>query len=246
MAAVRALPGDQPPLLKVESVSRAFGGIQAVNRCSLRVARGSITGLIGPNGSGKTTLFNIITGMERTDEGAVYFRDRPITGLKAHEIVRSGLARTFQITRLFPKLTVEENLRLGGLHRGPIGRTDERLETLLRLTDLSGLRDEYAENLSYGQQKLVEFCRSLVGEPEMFLLDEPFAGINRVMAGKLISLIRSLQAKGTTFFLIDHEMKLVMELCDWVYVMDFGQVISQGTPGEVRRDRRVLEAYFGR
>jgi ABC-type branched-subunit amino acid transport system ATPase component len=237
---------ERPVVLSVEAISKAFGGIQAVSRCSLGVVEGSVTGLIGPNGSGKTTLFNILTGMERPDAGHARFRDRRITGLAPHEIVRLGLARTFQITRVFPKLTVLENLRLGTLHRARADRRDARIDELLGLVDLWAHRDEYADALSYGQQKLVEFCRVLLGEPQLILLDEPFAGVNRVMATKLITLIHKLKAGGGTVFLIDHEMKLVMELCEHVYVMDFGQVIAEGSPDVVRRDPRVLEAYFGR
>ncbi len=243
---VQARPDDGPTVLRVEGVSKAFGGIQAVAGCSLAVHDGSVTGLIGPNGSGKTTLFNILTGMERPDAGDVRFRERRISGLSPHEIVWLGLARTFQLTRIFARLTVLENFRMGTLHLARGDRRDERIEELLRLVDLWSLRDEYADALSYGQQKLVEFCRVLLGNPRMILLDEPFAGVNRVMAAKLIMLIRKLQADGGTILLIDHEMKLVMELCERVYVMDFGQVIAQGTPDAVRRDPRVLKAYFGR
>jgi ABC-type branched-subunit amino acid transport system ATPase component len=233
-------------VLLVEGVSKSFGGVQAVGNCHMTVAERSITGLIGPNGSGKTTLFNVITGMAQANAGATYFRGRNILGLKPHQILRLGMSRTFQITRVFRKMTVMENLRVAS----PPGKStaDERArpEELLRLFNLWELRDSFAEDLSYGQQKLLEFARALMPEPVLVMLDEPFAGINRVMAQKLVDLIRQFQARGTTFFLIDHEMKLVMKICDWIYVMDFGEVIAQGKPDAVRNDPRVLEAYFGR
>ena len=233
-------------VLLVEGVSKSFGGVRAVDNCHMTVAERSITGLIGPNGSGKTTLFNVVTGMAQANAGATYFRGRNILGLKPHQILRLGMSRTFQITRVFRKMTVMENLRVA---RAPGKATsDERArpEELLRLFNLWELRDSFAEDLSYGQQKLLEFARALMPEPAMVMLDEPFAGVNRVMAQKLVDLIRQFQARGTTFFLIDHEMKIVMEICDWIYVMDFGEVIAQGKPDAVRNDPRVLEAYFGR
>ena len=243
---------DAPPsatanghVLRVEGVSKSFGGVQAVGNCNMTVAERSITGLIGPNGSGKTTLFNVITGMAQANAGATYFRGRNILGLKPHEIFRLGMSRTFQITRVFRKLTVIENLRVAA----PPGKStaDVRAwaEELLQRFSLWELRDQYAEDMSYGQQKLLEFARALVPQPAMVMLDEPFAGVNRVMAQKLVDLIRKFQAAGTTFFLIDHEMKIVMEICDWIYVMDFGQVIAQGKPDTIRNDPRVLDAYFG-
>ena len=265
-----ASPGANGSVLRVEGVSKSFGGVRAVADCHVTVAERSITGLIGPNGSGKTTLFNVITGMAPADAGATYFRGRNILGLKPHEIFRLGMSRTFQITRVFRKMTVMENLRVAT----PPGKSTTTVrawaEELLKLFDLWELRDrfaedtsygqqkllefagltafagEYAANLSYGQQKLLEFVRALVPDPDLILLDEPFAGVNRVMAQKLVELIRRFQARGTTFFLIDHEMKIVMEICDWIYVMDFGRVIAQGGPDVVRSDPRVLEAYFGR
>jgi ABC-type branched-subunit amino acid transport system ATPase component len=227
-------------------VSKSFGGVRAVADCHLTVAERSITGLIGPNGSGKTTLFNVITGMAAADAGATYFRGRNVLGLKPHEIFRLGVSRTFQLTRVFRKMTVMENLRVAT----PPGKSPAAVrawaEELLKLFNLWELRDRFAEDTSYGQQKLLEFARALVPEPAMVILDEPFAGVNRVMAQTLVELIRRFQARGTTFFLIDHEMKIVMEICDWIYVMDFGRVIAQGKPDVVRSDPRVLEAYFGR
>jgi ABC-type branched-subunit amino acid transport system ATPase component len=239
-------PQANGSVLRVEGVSKSFGGVRAVGKCHMTVAERSITGLIGPNGSGKTTLFNVITGMMQADAGATYFRGRNILGLKPHEIFRLGMSRTFQITRVFRKMTVMENLRVAT----PPGKSTTAVrawaDELLKLFDLWELRDSFAEDTSYGQQKLLEFARALVPEPAMVMLDEPFAGVNRVMAQKLVDLIRRFQARGTAFFLIDHEMKIVMEICDLIYVMDFGRVIAEGKPDAVRNDPRVLEAYFGR
>ena len=233
-------------VLRVEGVCKSFGGVQAVNKCNMTVAERSVTGLIGPNGSGKTTLFNLITCMAQADSGAAYFRDKNILGLKPHQVFRLGMSRTFQITRVFRKMTVMENLRVATPPGKSTADVRARAEELLKLFNLWELRDSFAEDTSYGQQKLLEFARALMPEPAMVMLDEPFAGVNRVMAQKLVDLIRKFQARGTTFFLIDHEMKIVMEICDWIYVMDFGEVIAQGKPDTVRNDPRVMEAYFGR
>jgi branched-chain amino acid transport system ATP-binding protein len=234
------------PILRVENISKLFGGVHAVERCSLEVGRGSITGLIGPNGSGKTTRFNVLTGMTRSDDGTTYFLNRKINGLKPHAILNLGMSRTFQITRVFKKMTVMENLRVAttcGAGGEDILERAEKLRTLFNLWDL---HDRYAEDLSYGQQKLLEFARALTPNPVMVMLDEPFAGVNRVMACKLVELIQRFQSQGTTFFLIDHEMKIVMDICEWIYVMDFGEVIAKGRPQVIREDPKVLEAYFGR
>jgi ABC-type branched-subunit amino acid transport system ATPase component len=239
-------PHPDGSVLVVEGVSKSFGGVQAVANCHMAVAGRSITGLIGPNGSGKTTLFNVITGMARANAGAAYFRGRNILGLRPHQILRLGMSRTFQITRVFGKMTVLENLRVASPPRKSTPEERARPEELLRLFNLWEHRDSFAEDLSYGQQKLLEFARALMPQPAMVMLDEPFAGVNRVMAQTLVDLIRQFQARGATFFLIDHEMKIVMDICDWIYVMDFGEVIAQGKPEAIRNDPRVLEAYFGR
>lgn len=238
--------GDPDIALRGENVSKAFGGLQAVNRCSLEVRSLSISGLIGPNGSGKSTLFNIVTGVIPPDSGEVFLRGQKITRLSPHVIVRKGIARTFQITRLFSKMTALENILVAAPRDGHKERARLQAEELLRLLELWYLRDEYAENLSYGQQKLLELGRALIRRPAMMLLDEPFAGINRIMAAKLVDLIRELRSRGTTFFIIDHEMKIIMDLCDEIFVMDSGELIAQGRPEKIQEDPRVLEAYFGR
>jgi branched-chain amino acid transport system ATP-binding protein len=242
----RSVDDGSDPILWVDNISKLFGGVHAVERCSMKIERGSITGLIGPNGSGKTTLFNVLTGMTQSDDGAAYFLNRKINGLKPHAIFNLGMSRTFQITRVFKKMTVMENLRVAAPHGASREDIVERAEELLRLFNLWDLHDSYAEDLSYGQQKLLEFARALMPDPVMVMLDEPFAGVNRVMAGTLVDLIHQFQSQGTTFFLIDHEMKIVMDVCEWIYVMDFGEVIAKGRSQLIRENPKVLEAYFGR
>jgi branched-chain amino acid transport system ATP-binding protein len=232
--------------LEVENVTKLFGGVTAVDGCTLTVARNSITGLIGPNGSGKTTLFNIVAGMLPAQQGRVHFRGHNILGLKPHVIFRMGMSRTFQITRLFPKMTVLENLRVIPARSGEEVKQRRDAEEFLKLFNLWELHDRYAEDLSYGQMKLLELARALISNPYLVMLDEPFAGVNRVLAVTLVELIRRFQAQGTTFFLIDHEMKIVLDICERIYVMDSGEIITQGPPDKVRQDPRVLDAYFGR
>ncbi len=216
----------------------------AVNDVSLTLERGRIYGLIGPNGSGKTTLFNCITGLEVRDAGQVVFHGERIDGLKPHRIALRGIGRTFQVIRVFPELTALENLLV--VTRGNRREATERALELLRFVRLEQLGDEYAGNLSYGQQKLVEFVRVLMREPALILLDEPAAGVNRTLLNDLLEAVRQLRDRGTTVLLVEHDMKMVMELCETVFVMDHGEKIAEGPPGVIQTDERVIEAYFGR
>jgi branched-chain amino acid transport system ATP-binding protein len=231
-------------ILQVRNLVKRFGGVTAVNRVSLSLEAGKIYGLIGPNGSGKTTLFNCITGIEACDSGAVGFKGRRIDGLKPHQIFHRGIGRTFQIIRVFPELTALENLLV--VTTGDFGPARKRAEELLRFVKLEGLADEYAGNLSYGQQKLVEFIRVLMTDPELILLDEPAAGVNRTLLNELLEAVKALRDRGKTIFLVEHDMKVVMGLCETVFVLDHGEKLAEGPPGVIQADERVIEAYFGR
>jgi ABC-type branched-subunit amino acid transport system ATPase component len=231
-------------ILEVRDVTKRFGGVTAVNRCSLALAPGKIYGLIGPNGSGKTTLFNCITGLDPRDAGEIRFKGERIDGLKPHQVARRGIGRTFQIIRVFPELTALENLLV--VTRGPFETARRRAEELLRFVTLDRLGNEYAGNLSYGQQKLLEFIRVLMTDPELILLDEPAAGVNRTLLNELLAAIAQLRDGGKTILIVEHDMKVVMGLCEVVFVLDYGEKIAEGPPGVIQTDERVIEAYFGR
>jgi ABC-type branched-subunit amino acid transport system ATPase component len=232
------------PILMVDRVVKRFGGVTAVAGVSLSLEAGRIYGLIGPNGSGKTTLFNCITGVDPTDEGRIRFKGRRIDGLKPHQIFHLGIGRTFQVIRVFPELTALENLVVVSM--GDYAHARARAEELLGFVKLERLANEYAGNLSYGQQKLVEFVRVLMTDPELVLLDEPAAGVNRTLLNELLAAVRTLRDRGKTVLLVEHDMKVVMGLCETVFVLDHGEKLTEGPPGVIQTDERVIEAYFGR
>ena len=252
--------------LRVEGVAKAFGGVQALSGCSLDVAEGSIAGLIGPNGSGKTTLFNVITGYERVDAGEVYRGDRRITNLPPQRVFAQGIGRTFQLTRIFPRLTVLENMLVASQHgasqhgasqhgagrgwRSPLARAGgpadrRRAMELLEFTGIEGHAAALADTLSYGQRKLLELAYVLVADPAVVLLDEPAGGVNPSLIQHLAARIRELNAAGRTFLIVEHNMDFVMGLCDRITVLDYGTVVAAGPPAIVREDPRVLDAYLG-
>ncbi|WP_372611106.1 ABC transporter ATP-binding protein [Halomonas sp.] len=255
--------GDQgDTLLSVRDLSKRFGGLQAINRASFDVARGTITGLIGPNGAGKTTLFGAITGFHRPDSGRVILKGHDITGLEPHAIFAHKLCRTFQIPREHQSMTVLENLMLvppqqigerfwnAWLRPSAVRAQEKQIHDqaleVMEFVSLAHLKDEYAGNLSGGQKKLLELARTLMAEPDIVLLDEPAAGVNRTLMKKLAQNIEYLRReRGITFLLIEHDMDLVMSLCDPVIVMSEGTKLMQGPPDAVRTDKRVLEAYLG-
>jgi ABC-type branched-subunit amino acid transport system ATPase component len=218
--------------------------VRAVNGVSLALEPGRIYGLIGPNGSGKTTLFNCITGVEVCDSGRVLLNGAAINGRKPYQIARRGVGRTFQMIRVFPELTALENLLV--VTTGPREVAQTRARDLLSFVKLERLADEYAGNLSYGQQKLVEFVRMLMRDPSLVLLDEPAAGVNRTLLNELLDAVRRLRDAGKTVLLVEHDMKVVMGLCETVFVLDHGEKIAEGPPGVIQTDERVIEAYFGR
>ena len=240
-------------LLEVQNVSKAFGGIHALNTCSINVEEGSIAGLIGPNGSGKTTLFNVITGYEKVDTGSIRFGSQTITNTKPDKVFRLGVGRTFQLTRIFPRLTVMENMHVAAqregaralLSRWSSTHEQRRALELLDFVGLTSLKDMPAANLSYGQKKLLEFAFVLIAAPRVILLDEPAGGINPTLIQQIAERIRTLNKQGVTFLVVEHNMEFVMGLCETITVMHRGATIAQGTPHEVRNNPAVLEAYLG-
>jgi len=239
-------------LLSVHDVTKVFGGVRAVDDASLNVEEGAITALIGPNGSGKTTLFNIITGYLKADAGRVEFAGRDVTGSDPGRLYREGLSRTFQQARVFPQLTVQENLVVAGgygwrkLFTSRVGREDrQRAASLLEEFRLDRVADLFASELSYGQRKLLEFAAVLMSAPRLVLLDEPTAGVNPVLIETMERHVRERNAAGITFLIVEHDMTFVMRLCDPVIVLDAGKPIFSGAPAEVQRNPLVLDAYLG-
>jgi branched-chain amino acid transport system ATP-binding protein len=248
-------------ILETKTLSRNFGGLWAVRGLSIAVEQGKITALIGPNGAGKTTLFNLLTGFLQPSEGHILLRDTRVDGLPPDAIARGGIARTFQIVRMFGGLSVLDNVVLGC--RSPYGESlfgafarsramvkerqenEARASELLRLVGLAQQGSRMAQDLGYGEQKLVEIARALATDADLLLLDEPMAGLSHDMVRKMIAVMRDLQAMGKTILFVEHNMHVVMDISDHIFVLNYGQEIARGAPAEIRRNKQVIEAYLG-
>jgi ABC-type branched-subunit amino acid transport system ATPase component len=236
-----------PSLLELSGVSRAFGGIRAVNNVTFAIARGAATGLIGPNGAGKTTLFNLLTGMDRPDAGEIRYEGRRIDRMPASRVSRLGIGRTFQSVRVFGDMTVRENLRvadMNGRHSAEAG-AEARIGAALALVDMTPHLDAAAGLLSYGQRKLVELAMVLVQAPRLILLDEPVAGVNPVLTEKIREILAGLTGRGHTLLVVEHNVPFVTRLCERIIVMANGGLLADGTAGSIQADPRVLEAFLG-
>lgn len=235
-------------LLEVNDLAKRFGGVRAVDGFSLRIQPGQVVALIGPNGAGKSTLMNTLSGLFRPDWGEIAFDGKPIHHLSPPEIALSGVGRTFQIPRIFRRLTVGDNVLVPVAHTGEIsGDIRDRVTELLALVTLEAKAGQYASELSGGQQKLLELARALMSKPKLVLMDEPFAGVHPELKKALIEAIRSTnEREGTTFLIVSHEMPVVASLCEWVYAMHLGANYLEGRPQEVLVDERLVDIYLGR
>jgi branched-chain amino acid transport system ATP-binding protein len=233
-------------LLSVEHVGVRFGGLVAIADLHFGVKEGEIVSLIGPNGAGKTTAFNVVTGFLKPSQGRVSFRGTPLTGLKPHQITRLGLARTFQRTSVFPDDTVRDNVLIG-LHGKAASERASRdtAAAILELVGLTARANEKAGTLAYGEQRLVGVALALATEPTMLLLDEPVSGMNESETRTVVDLLRGIRQRGITILLVEHDMRMVMEVSDRILVLNYGRLIAEGTPDAIRADPAVIEAYLG-
>ena len=240
-------------LLQTQALSKSFGGIRAVDDCTFEVEEGSISALIGPNGAGKTTVFNLISGLLKPDSGSIFFNGERIEGKQPHQVTRRGVSRTFQISRDLEEMTLLENLivqspttSFADLFKGSMleHERDHAME-LLDFVGITHLAEEKSKNLSYGQKKLMEFATTLMTEPRLILLDEPAGGINPALLEDILERIQLLNKRGITFLIVEHNMDVVMNLCDPVIVMAYGTVLVKGAPQDIQNNEEVLEAYLG-
>jgi len=240
-------------LLEVRDLAKSFGGIQAVDGCSFDVEENTITALIGPNGAGKTTVFNLINGLHMADSGAIRFKGRNVEKLQPHQITRRGISRTFQISRQLNELTVLENLVVQSPSSGLmdlfkqsiLGEERDRGMELLEFVGIAELANQPAAKLSYGQKKLMDLAAALMAKPSIILLDEPAGGINPALLDVIIDRVHRLREQGMTFLIVEHNMDVVMNICDPVVVMAYGKVLAEGSPADIQSNDAVLEAYLG-
>jgi ABC-type branched-subunit amino acid transport system ATPase component len=262
LAGVASDPGvaKPDPILTASGVRRAFGGLVAVDVGHLEVQRGSITALIGPNGAGKTTFFNLLTGFDRPSQGTWEFNGRKANRMRSYQVARTGMVRTFQLTKALTRMTVMDNMLIGAssqigermwaglfppLWRRQEAANREKALELLERFKLIDKREDYAGELSGGQRKLLEMARALMLDPKMVMLDEPMAGVNPALKQSLLEHIKGLREEGMTVLFVEHDMDMVHEIADWVAVMAAGQLITEGTPDRISADRRVIDAYLG-
>jgi branched-chain amino acid transport system ATP-binding protein len=262
IAASETAPGckKRDPIVVAENVTRSFGGINAVDVEYLEIPRHKITALIGPNGAGKTTLFNLLTGFDTPNSGKWQFEGNSLAGVSPYKVARMGMVRTFQLTKVMGKLTVMENMRLGGsnqpgerlskaLFKGIWGGRENEItaqaDVLLEKFKLDAKKDDYAASLSGGQRKLLEMARSLMVRPKLVMLDEPMAGVNPALTQSLLDHIKNLKAEGMTVLFVEHDMNMVRHIADWVVVMAEGKIVAEGPPAEVMKNPAVIDAYLG-
>jgi branched-chain amino acid transport system ATP-binding protein len=253
MVAIHNWADRGSPLLEIRDVRKAFGGVKAVDGCSFGVEAGTITALIGPNGAGKTTMFNMVNGLHRPDSGAILFDGEGIERLQPHRITKKGIGRTFQISRQLNDLTVLENLVLQAPRDGLLdllkpdvpAHERERAMELLDFVGIADLAGQPAAKLSYGQKKLMDLAAGLMANPRLFLLDEPAGGINPALLDLIVDRVLALQKQGVTFLIVEHNMDVVMSVCDPVVVMAYGKVLAVGPPAAIQANDAVLEAYLG-
>lgn len=247
-------------ILQIQQITKRYGGMIVNRDVTFEIPRGSVTGVIGPNGAGKTTLFNLVTGYVRPDSGTVFLDGKDITGLAPHRIVRAGISRTFQLVRVFPRLSLLDNVMMGYLdlpgntllssiftfrRKGKYEQYREHARALLDYVGLSKYEQGYANDLSYGQQKLVEIGRALASDPKILLLDEPLAGLNVTIIDKMLRLISDMKQSGKTVIIIEHNTEIMRQICDQITVLNFGEVIASGDAATVFADPVVIDSYLG-
>ncbi|MEK6922509.1 MAG: ABC transporter ATP-binding protein [Nanoarchaeota archaeon] len=241
-------------ILEIKNISKHFGGIKALDNCTLEIPKGKIIAIIGPNGSGKTTLFNVISNLIKKDNGEIYLENENISKNEDFEIAKKGISRTFQNVRLFRNLTIKDHLEIAladsdeKLLKSLFWKRENKDKGVKEILDVVGLNknlDTYATDLSFGQRKLLDLAMAIARSPSILMLDEPVAGINPKLRVEIKEILRKLNEKGETILVIEHDMNFVMDLADYVYVLDYGKVIAEGKPREIQNNKRVLEAYLG-